>query len=952
MSSPSLPLRLAALALAVPLLASAQVVINEILYHAPDDLDDLQFVELHNAGEAAVDLGGWAFTKGIKFTFPAGTKIDAKGFAVVCRNQERFREFYGVPVAGVFHSKLSRKGELIELADAQGQRVDKVKFSDQAPWPQGADGESGSLERICPKAPSDGPANWISSPLSETREKPAGTPGKVNAAFARSVPPVVANVSFAPELPAAGVAVVVQATLPATEAPKEVNLRFRLAGPGFERPESVIPMQGKGGGRFEASIPGQTVGTLIRFRVEAVGKDGSRRHFPAETEPRPALSAYVPEPVTPGKIPFGWVIQTTEKEMKAADARANQPAFGMFREPDPKERARMEARRALENGLDLSALWFALTTEITGDDFRQVATLRPLFLAKLNERRKLRETFLEVEDPADMLAKLPDQTREFMGGVIAGLKPLLNPGQQQAVQVWLEKRGAEEPGFRRMVRNRVDLETIWHALTLNSEPDPSRWAAQRQAIRELAVQRAKVLSDVPNGPGFQPALFREVREKADGLRDRLAALVKPTLAEPQVAQLDNALQMPREVVVGWVSAPPDVPPGPFGGPGPRGPSPMMFGGPGGPGGPGGFRGGPFGSTPSEPGSFRSAFVHFDPATGKTELFDFVQISGRKGGQKVHLDRDHTLAGMTTFALIFEGDTASLVEPLAYEVYRRAGMPVEQSHFVRLWVNGKLSGYTVLVEQPNRAFLRRNGLKDDGDMFKLIWFGGDLVGQHERHTHRRLGHDALTNVVAELNRLEGDAQWEFIRRNFDVEEVANYFAVNMVLSHWDGFFNNYFAYHDRGGTGKWLMFPWDQDSTWGLRTFGGDSEVFYNMALTFGMNGDNPPADGGNWRAPGFFSGPLLANPKFRQVFLSRTRQILENVYSEAAFGPVLDRYAEVLLPEVKLRAESQKQDPERAVAQLKSDLARCRVHLQKRREFLLAQPELQRAVSVPPTKGN
>ena len=36
----------------MPLRVSAQVVINEILYHAPDDLDDLQYVELHNTGTA------------------------------------------------------------------------------------------------------------------------------------------------------------------------------------------------------------------------------------------------------------------------------------------------------------------------------------------------------------------------------------------------------------------------------------------------------------------------------------------------------------------------------------------------------------------------------------------------------------------------------------------------------------------------------------------------------------------------------------------------------------------------------------------------------------------------------------------------------------------------------------------------------------------------------------
>ena len=37
--------------------ARASVVINEILYHAPDDLDNVQFIELYNTGEAAVDFG-------------------------------------------------------------------------------------------------------------------------------------------------------------------------------------------------------------------------------------------------------------------------------------------------------------------------------------------------------------------------------------------------------------------------------------------------------------------------------------------------------------------------------------------------------------------------------------------------------------------------------------------------------------------------------------------------------------------------------------------------------------------------------------------------------------------------------------------------------------------------------------------------------------------------------
>ncbi len=95
----------------LPLRADARVVINEIFYHAPDDIDDLEWVELYNSDEDAVDLTGWAFTKGLKFKFAAGTQIEGNGFLVLCRNRQRFKEFYDAPIAAEFQSKLSNKGE-------------------------------------------------------------------------------------------------------------------------------------------------------------------------------------------------------------------------------------------------------------------------------------------------------------------------------------------------------------------------------------------------------------------------------------------------------------------------------------------------------------------------------------------------------------------------------------------------------------------------------------------------------------------------------------------------------------------------------------------------------------------------------------------------------------------------------------------------------------------------
>jgi hypothetical protein len=354
---------------------------------------------------------------------------------------------------------------------------------------------------------------------------------------------------------------------------------------------------------------------------------------------------------------------------------------------------------------------------------------------------------------------------------------------------------------------------------------------------------------------------------------------------------------------------------------------------------------------------KSAFVYVSPKTRAPELFDFINVTRRKAGCKVRFHKDRPLDGMTTINLIYEYlDRFVVAEALAYEVYRKAGNAAPRADFVRTWIDGKPLGYQLLVEQPNRAFLRHNGFNADGNLYKCQWFGHDLVSTHEKKTHGRAGHDDLIKLVNQLNRTKGQAQWAVIKQNFDVEQVINYFAVNMVLSHWDGFFNNYFTYHDVRGTGKWTMYPWDQDKTWGFHDGIQGYDIFFNMPVTFGMAGDGPPGwpkglptPGGFgfgsiwWRPGGAFSKPLLANPHFRKLFLARTKEILEKVYTEEVFSPIIKAMGDRLADEVVFRAKVRNEDPQRAVEHLRRNLAALGEHLTKRRQFLLKQEEIKRA---------
>jgi hypothetical protein len=73
---------------------AAGVVINEIHYNPAGSQTLSEFVELFNAGEASVDVSGWAFSDGISYQFPANTVLEPGGYYLIAESAEEFnREF-------------------------------------------------------------------------------------------------------------------------------------------------------------------------------------------------------------------------------------------------------------------------------------------------------------------------------------------------------------------------------------------------------------------------------------------------------------------------------------------------------------------------------------------------------------------------------------------------------------------------------------------------------------------------------------------------------------------------------------------------------------------------------------------------------------------------------------------------------------------------------------------
>jgi len=359
---------------------------------------------------------------------------------------------------------------------------------------------------------------------------------------------------------------------------------------------------------------------------------------------------------------------------------------------------------------------------------------------------------------------------------------------------------------------------------------------------------------------------------------------------------------------------------------------------------------------------QSAFIHVDPKSGAVELLDFIHATPRAhrpgSGFILHFSKDRPFHGQTAVSVFFEGSERWLLaEALSYDVYRRAGNAAPLTEFVRLSVNGARLGFYLMVERPNKSFLRRNGLDTGGNLYKVGWVGRGLIGTHTKKTNVLTGHQDLVEIVAQLQETNSDpdAQWQLIQKEFDVDQAATHFAVNVVLSHWDGYFNNYFAYHDTQ-RGKWVMFPWDHDQTWGeggggkyplteLPLFYGSEEIFPPGDTAPGDATDGPRFRGrrpGWWRPGGVFSKPLLANPHFRKVYVDKVRKILDEVFTEPTYLKILDELEAALAEDAALRAEARGGGPATGKRQLANHMDWLRMFITRRREFLLSQKELSK----------
>ncbi len=149
------------------------IVINEIMYHPISGQAADEYVELHNRGAHAADVGHWRFVDGIDFMIPPGTVVPAGGYLVVARDRasllERYSRLDASSTVGNYEGNLSDRGERLALARPLDPQlpfqdfvlVDEVTYSDG--WGRWTDGGGSSLELIDAHADNGLGPNWQGS---------------------------------------------------------------------------------------------------------------------------------------------------------------------------------------------------------------------------------------------------------------------------------------------------------------------------------------------------------------------------------------------------------------------------------------------------------------------------------------------------------------------------------------------------------------------------------------------------------------------------------------------------------------------------------------------------------------------------------------------------------------------------------------------------------------------
>jgi hypothetical protein len=121
----------------------------------------------------------------------------------------------------------------------------------------------------------------------------------------------------------------------------------------------------------------------------------------------------------------------------------------------------------------------------------------------------------------------------------------------------------------------------------------------------------------------------------------------------------------------------------------------------------------------------------------------------------------------------------------------------------LYVNGSLKGYYNMVERLREPFFRSLHSNNDGAQWDVLQYeGNDNIAEGDK--------TAWDDMISRLNAAINTQNWQKVLEVADVENMANYYLLNIYGATWDWPHNNWVAAKERSFEGRYRLYVWDAE----------------------------------------------------------------------------------------------------------------------------------------------
>lgn len=166
------------------------------------------------------------------------------------------------------------------------------------------------------------------------------------------------------------------------------------------------------------------------------------------------------------------------------------------------------------------------------------------------------------------------------------------------------------------------------------------------------------------------------------------------------------------------------------------------------------------------------------------------------------------------------DESYVSELISSQICRAAGYPAARASHARVWLNDRDLGFYGLKESFDENFLARNFKDATGNLYDG-GFCQDIDAALELDNGSGpTDRSDLKALIAACREGDVNKRWIEIEKNLDIDMFLKFVALELMMSHWDGYAqnrNNYRVYF-RGDDKKAVFMPHGMDQMFGDANF--------------------------------------------------------------------------------------------------------------------------------------